>query len=533
MKRAVIYARVSTVEQAEEGYSIDAQLDMVKNKCVNEGRVVVDNYVDRGISGKSLKNRLALQRLLEDIKNGEIDEVWVWKTNRLARNHLDLLNIVNIFDKYNVAFKSCTEPFETNTATGKLLLNLLASIGEFERETIVDNVKMGHKERAKRGEWNGGRVLGYDSISLNEDEEKKVLVINKEEAIIVKKIYDLYLGGLGLKAITNKMNKEGYKTKKNNFFSISGIKEILLNPLYCGKIRYNYRENWSEKRRRGINKNPIIVEGKHEAIIPKEKWEEVQCLFKSKSKIPSRVFDGSYLLTGLLKCPVCGASMVAGRAKTKTKNGEVKVIRYYHCGNWRNKGSAVCKSNGIRADKAEEFIINKINNILKNENLLNEAVNKFNNKNLVGIEPIEEEIKLIDTKLKSLNSKKNKIFELFEDGIIEKETLKLRIKILEESIELNLKRKKELVEKIRDSTTTKVTLKEVKIVLNRISDIFNKFSKENQKMLLHLLIEKITINEKREIKSISIKFNDEVNEKFIKINKGEPLGSPFSFYIEF
>lgn len=225
--------------------------------------------------------------------------------------------------------------------------------------------------------------------------------------------------------------------------------------------------------------------------------------------------------------------MVAGRVKTKTKNGEVKVIRYYHCGNWRNKGSAVCKSNGIRADKAEEFIINKINNILKNENLLNEAVTKFNNKNLIGIEPIKEEIKLIDNKLNSLNLKKNKIFELYEDGIMEKETLKLRIKVLEESIELNLKRKKELEEKIRDNIITKVTLKEVKIVLNKIADIFNKFSKENQKMLLHLLIEKITINDKREIKSISIKFNDEVNKKFIKINKGEPLGSPFFFYIEF
>lgn len=110
---------------------------------------------------------------------------------RLARNHLDLLNIVNIFDKYNVAFKSCTEPFETNTATGKLLLNLLASIGEFERETIVDNVKWDTKNVLK--EENGmGRVLGYDSISLNEDEEKKVLVINKEEAIIVKK-YMIYI----------------------------------------------------------------------------------------------------------------------------------------------------------------------------------------------------------------------------------------------------------------------------------------------------------------------------------------------------
>lgn len=533
MKRAVIYARVSTIEQAEEGYSIDAQLSMVRNKCISEGREVIDTYVDRGISGKSLKNRLALQKLLEDIKKGGIDEVWVWKTNRLARNHLDLLNMVHIFDKYNVGFKSCTEPFETNTATGKLLLNLLASIGEFERETIVDNVKMGHKERAKRGEWNGGRVLGYDSVSLNNNEEKRVLVINKEEAFVVKKIYDSYLSGLGLKAITNMLNKEGYKTKKNNYFNIVGVKEILLNPIYCGNIRYNYRENWSEKRRRGINKNPIIVEGIHEAIISKEKWEEVQCIFKSKSKRPARVFEGNYLLTGLLKCPVCGASMVAGRVKRKLKNGEEKVIRYYHCGNWRNKGSAVCKSNGIRADKAEEFIISKINNILKNENLLNEAIDKFNKKNLEGIEPVKNEIKLLENKLNNLNIKKNKIFELYEDGIIDKEILKTRIEEFERLCELNSKRKKELEEKIKYDIVTKVSFEDVKLVLSKIYDIFNEFNKKNKKILLHLLIDKITINENREIDSISIKFNDEVNNRFINLNKGEPLGSPFYFYIEF
>ncbi|VIG00819.1 site-specific DNA recombinase [Clostridioides difficile] len=117
------------------------------------------------------------------------------------------MNIVNLFEKYDVGFKSCTEPFETSTPSGKLLLNLLASIGEFERETIVENVKMGMKERTKSGKWNGGRVLGYDSIKVNELDEKNSLIINENEAIVVRLIYRLYLEGNGLKAITNKINK--------------------------------------------------------------------------------------------------------------------------------------------------------------------------------------------------------------------------------------------------------------------------------------------------------------------------------------
>ncbi|MEM5597211.1 recombinase family protein [Niallia circulans] len=166
MIRAVIYARVSTAEQAEEGYSIDAQIDTVTRKCEQEGRQVVFKYIDRGVSGKSIKKRLFLQQLLKDAKEKNFDEVWVWKTNRLARNHLDLLKIVDELNKYNIGFKSCSEAFDTSTPTGKLLMNVLASIGEFERETIVENVKMGMKQRAKQGKWNGGQVLGYKSITI-------------------------------------------------------------------------------------------------------------------------------------------------------------------------------------------------------------------------------------------------------------------------------------------------------------------------------------------------------------------------------
>ena len=157
--RTVIYARVSTAEQAEEGYSIDAQIDTVRKRIEQDGKQVTAYYVDRGISGKSIEKRLQLQQLLKDAKEKKFDEVWVWKTNRLARNHLDLLKIVDVLNNSNVDFKSCSEHFDTSTPQRRLMMNVLASIGEFERETIVDNVKMGMKQRARSGKWNGGQVL--------------------------------------------------------------------------------------------------------------------------------------------------------------------------------------------------------------------------------------------------------------------------------------------------------------------------------------------------------------------------------------
>lgn len=148
------------------------------------------------------------------------------------------------------------------------MMNLLASIGEFERETIVDNVKMGMKQRARTGKWNGGIVLGYKSVIINENNTR--LEVVPEEATTVRRIFELYSAGKGLKAITNQLSHEGYKTKKGNMFGTSGVKDILMNPVYIGKISYNVRENWSEKRRKGYNKNLIIVDGEHEAIIPIE-----------------------------------------------------------------------------------------------------------------------------------------------------------------------------------------------------------------------------------------------------------------------
>src|SRR5699024_818516 len=134
--------------------------------------------------------------------------------------------------------------------------------------------------------------------------------INEEEAAIVRKIFDMYIGGHGYKAISNHLNNQGFKTKKNNSFSITAVKTILSNHVYAGYIRYNVRQNWTEQRRNNINPDPIIVPGQHEAIISEETWRQVKTHMEKRSRRPNRVHDGEFPLTGLLRCPVCGAGMV-------------------------------------------------------------------------------------------------------------------------------------------------------------------------------------------------------------------------------
>lgn len=162
-KSVAIYARVSTTEQAEEGYSIDEQLRLLREWCDRNGFAVYKEYADRGISGKNITARPALKQLINDAKQKEFDIVLVWKMNRISRDILDILKLVNVFEQNGINFKSYSENYETETAQGKLQFHMMAAIAEFERANIAENVKMGMIARAKEGSWNGGQVLGYDN----------------------------------------------------------------------------------------------------------------------------------------------------------------------------------------------------------------------------------------------------------------------------------------------------------------------------------------------------------------------------------
>ena len=280
-KRVAIYARVSTEEQAEHGYSIDAQLDTLRLDCQRLGKVVVGEYVDRGVSGKEMTKRHELKRLLRDADNRAFDEVIVWKINRMSRKTKDLLEIVEQLNRNNIYFRSYSENFETETPMGRFALQMMGAVGELERNTIVENVRLGLKQRARMGLHNGGSCLGYKSVELAESDRKSKktkLVIVLDEAVVVRKIFEMYAAGKGFRAIANQLNREGHKTKKDNTFGSDSIREIITNPVYVGMVRYNRFEGWSEKRRRGKNPNPILTEGKHEAIISKELWYKVQNL---------------------------------------------------------------------------------------------------------------------------------------------------------------------------------------------------------------------------------------------------------------
>ncbi|EOU1841266.1 recombinase family protein [Clostridium perfringens] len=535
-KLIAIYCRVSTEEQSENGYSIDEQERLLEEWCKKMGYVIYKCYSDRGISGKNIKDRPALKELLSDAKAGKFDMVISWKINRVSRKLEDVLKIVNILEKNNITFKSYSEPFETDTPAGRMQFQMMALIGEFERGTIAQNVKMGMIAKAKSGNWCGGRVLGYDLVPNNSPEEEKKgknkLEINEKEAEIVRFIFNEYSKGKGYKAITNQINKLGYKTKKGNNFSVGSIRDILTNPVYIGEIRYNVRQNWSEKRRRNINPNPIRVKGKHEAIIDRELWDKVQLILESKKGKPSRIYDGEYPLTGILRCPKCGAGMVISRTTNTLADGTKKRIAYYCCGNWKNKGTSVCNSNTIRVDKANEYVFKKIEELVSNEAMIKAVVKNINKERKDKVKPAKRLLGDIDKELEKLDKRKRKIFEAYEDDILTKEEFQTRKDELNEKIRILEEEKKPLLNTISEEVSEEIPYEFIKDILMNFSKVLNSsVSREQQKKLLHMIISEITMNESREIESIKLNINDKLVEYLVK-EGGVPIkGIPSSFML--
>ena len=513
-KRVAIYCRVSTIEQAEEGYSIDEQNVKIREYCEREGHEIYNLYEDRGISGKNITNRPGIKQLLEDATNNKFDLVIVWKLNRISRKLLDILNIVDLLNKHNIAFRSLTESFETETPSGKLQLNIMGAIGEFERETIAENVKLGLVARARDGRWCGGVVLGYDLVELpNQGKKRKntILKINEVEANTVRRIFDLYSQGHGYKAVVNRINNEGRKTKRNSSFAVSTVKDILQNPVYIGKIRYNVRQDWSKKRRNNINANPILSDGIHEPIIDIETWNKVQVILKERSKKHNKIYDSEFPLTGILRCPVCGAGMTINRSTSKRKDGTRRINEYYSCGNWKNKGTAVCNSNSIRVEIADEYVLNKIMELINDESILRKVIDNINKNKSTKLKPTLEQLEQINKEIEKLTDRKNKNIELFEDGILDKNELSTRVKAINNDIEKLKYREQELKQDLQLAEGEPIPFEIINEVMQRFKEVFLGMSTSQQrKQLIHLLVSKITINKEREIDSIEIQINDDV-----------------------
>ncbi|MFE9276825.1 recombinase family protein [Paenibacillus glucanolyticus] len=515
--RVAIYARVSTEEQAEHGYSIDAQLDTLRRYCDIYNWEIVGEYVDRGVSGKSIEGRYELQRLLRDAQDRKFDEVLVWKFNRMARKNIDLLHIVDLLEKNNVAFRSLSESFDTTTSMGKFALQMMGAVGELERNTIVDNVKMGHKQRARTGKHNGKVPIGYRSVKVDERGRETRIVVVEEEAALVRNIFEKYAAGHGLKAIANDLNHRGHKTKTGKPFSTCAIRDILDNPMFAGKIRYNRYENWAERRRKGKSSEIIFAEGHHPAIISEELWEKVQLLRQKKSVMPKKRFEGEYLLTGIIRCPECGAAMTASRTVNRVKDGTKIVRMYYSCSRFRSEGSSVCHANSIRKDEAEKAVTERIRQAVNQPHILKKVVRSINEHRSGRIKPLRDEQAVVQARIDKLEEKKRKYLGLYEMDEIDRDLFAERLNDLNRELNTELTRRSKLELELRDDQAEPVSYELVRSLVGRFDALIHRSPFQQRKTLMHLIVKKITLDERKRVGSVELAFNEETEKHFLSV----------------
>ncbi len=376
ISRVAIYTRVSTEEQSTEGFSLAAQEDSLRRYCDSKGFEVYDTYVDGGYSGKNFK-RPEMQRLLHDVRDDKFEIVLAVAVDRISRNNRDVLTFVDCeLHPRGKKLLISTCDIDSSTEIGHMFISLLGTFAEYERRLIVTRVKKGMEQRAAEGKTNGGNMLGYDSVDGK-------LMVNEDEAEVVREIFELRVQGHGYKKIADTLNRKGKKTKaikskQGNNFSINAIKQILENEKYTGVMTWGKVRDWSTNRRKG-KAVPTKVDGEHEAIIDKELWAKAQKVtqIKRESQVSQSNFKGEFILTGLLRCPCCGAGTVMHKSKKRDGTG---YHLYYMCGNYHTKGKSVCGSNVIRKELVEGQVLEFIRTILSNEYIAEGIMNRLRNK---------------------------------------------------------------------------------------------------------------------------------------------------------
>lgn len=345
--KVALYPRVSSHEQATEGYSIGEQIERLTDYCKAMKWDIHKIYTDPGYSGGNL-DRPGLQEMLKDIKAGKVDKVVVYKLDRLSRSQKDTMMLIeDEFLAYGVDFVSMSENFDTSTPFGRAMIGILAVFAQLERENIKERTMIGKEARAKEGKWHGGSTepIGYDY-----DPATDLLNINEYEAMQIRELYDLFLKGLPLRTIEKMFKEKGYSHKHGADWDPKTMRRLMRNKTNIGYIKH--RDEW--------------YPGDHDPIIDEAIFEKAVKLLDDRAEQYklSGVKPGAQTtyLGGLLHCKHCGGKYTK-QAGRKSKSGAAPI--YYTCYSRGKKVKAMikdpnCKNKNWRMEELDALVFAEI-----------------------------------------------------------------------------------------------------------------------------------------------------------------------------
>ena len=507
-KKCVIYIRVSSERQVQ-GYSLEGQKRYLKEWAEFEGMTVSEIYVEPGKSGKSISGREVFQQMLEDISSRRVDTdyVVVFKLSRFGRNAKDILNSLTYIKRYGVNLICKEDGLDSSTAMGRMMITILGAVAEMERENILVQTMLGREEKAKQGGWNGGFApYGYELVDGK-------LEIKEDEAPIVQLVFDKFVnGGIGYSTIAGYLNRQGVPKlpSKNSHrraftdWSVHHIKRMLDNPVYTGRVAFGRtrleKVEGTESAYRRVRSDEFIMsdEVAHEPIISDELFEKAQVKRKEKSVTgnPSVGRSSKHLLSGILKCPMCGSSMYADASAWTNQDGERRYKRKYQCGHYAKSKYGQCKKNAISAEWIEAEVIEYTKLLVRNPQFAEDIQKQIGQK--VDVSELDAEMANYRKRLKKLEKSKGNLEKDIDDIADEdrnaerkRQDMNRRLNKLYEEIYniedqiTDCERKKAAVE--QDVLTKDGVYK----MLLAFDKLFDKMSREDQRKMMECLVSEV------------------------------------------
>lgn len=492
-----------------DGFSLKAQREKLYAYAQYQNLEVVGEFSDEGKSGKNVIGRIQFQEMLSRIKDGtdNVSFVLVFKLSRFGRNAADVLNSLQIMQDNGVNLICVEDGIDSSKDSGKLMISVLSAVAEIERENINVQTMEGRKQKAREGKWNGGFApYGY---RLDNGE----LIVNDEEAEIVKMIFDKYVHTtMGVGAIAMYLNQHGYRKelRKNNkldTFSASFIKGVLDNPVYNGKIAYGRRKN--EKINGTRNEYHIVKQsdymlynGIHEKIIEDDIWELAQRKRKQTGvrNIKSHSLEHEHILSSILKCPVCGSPMYGNVNRKRNKNGEYyRDYFYYACKHRKVADGVTCDykkqwGEDIINTAVEQFIKQLVNNP-KFKNALEKKIDSK-----IDVTEIEKEIETLNKTRNQLIGAKSRLGKQM-DGLDINDRfynqkysdMEERLNHLYEEIESVDNSLVILHQRIVNANQNKLSSESVYRILSCFDKLYDKFTDKEKKQFMNAFIERVDI----------------------------------------
>ena len=552
------YTRVSTAMQVD-GYSLDAQKSRMKAYAEFNDYEIVGEYEDAGKSGKSIEGRTDFNRMMEDIKTGKDDVsfVLVFKLSRFGRNAADVLSTLQTMQDFGVNLICVEDGIDSSKDAGKLMISVLSAVAEIERDNIRVQTMEGRIQKAREGRWNGGFApYGYSLVDGR-------LEVNEEEAVAIRTIFDQYVNtDMGSTAIAKYLENHGIhkiarQNGKNPLFDAALIRRILNNPVYSGKIAYGRRK--TEKVHGTRNEyhqveqdDFLLVDGLHEALVSDEVWEAAQIKLVLQAKKYKRVNQGKgekvHLLSGIVKCPVCGVGLYGNKSiKHKADGTKYKDFFYYGCKHRQMTRGHKCdfkkQINEELLDAAVAEIISKLVSKPKFASMMQKEINMK-----VDTSALEQEIAALEKQLRQCYAVKTRLAEDIDMLDPEDKHYSRMKKDMEDRLYKMYDKIDDLESQVIDAKAKKRSIEADKVTGNNIYKILIYFDKlyavmdqAEKRQFVEALIDEIQIYEERKpngqwLKSIKFKLpiieedfemrldNDTQDETVCLLSKHQEVG---------